>query len=199
MMGEEVRLEKGEWINYLPTSTNDLNWTVAAGRIVRSGESSADIESGDEGHRLYSRARIGSSFEVQGEFDVLSTATGDFQAGLVMGIPDGYYSTWYSFRMKSNAVENAVATFSKHFEKKQRMAPAGINATSNTFHFTAWEGHITASVNGSPIFPGTTNRAAILHTNAVLGLGAYSDANTTVIRYRNVRARRLLAAPPAAD
>jgi hypothetical protein len=195
IMGEEVRLEKGEWINYLPTSTNDPNWTIVTGRIARVGEGAVEIESGDEGHRLYSRTRIGAAFEVEGEFDLVSSTSSDFQAGLVMGIPDGYNSTWYSFRMKSNAVEHAVATFSKHFDNKQQSTPANVKTLSNTFHFTTWQNHITATLNGAPLFPETTNRSTLLLTNSVLGLGSYGDANTTVIRYRNVRARRLLASP----
>jgi hypothetical protein len=152
-----------------------------------------EVQSDQNGHLIYSRVRMGTDFEVRGQFEVVSSTTKSFQAGLVMGIPQFETYNWYAFRMKRNTDEGDVASFSQHWTKRQVLAPTPLNSQVNTFDVSFQNGRISATVDGRQIFDNVAPpKDADVSTNEFyLGLGAFNDSNSTVIRYRQVQARRL--------
>jgi hypothetical protein len=189
----EQQLQTGQWVNFLPTGTNDPDWVVSRGEIRRLADGALEVKSGPAGHFLYSRARVGPNFEVKGEFEVVHSSTKSFQAGLVMGTPDLGSYEWDAFRIKRNSFEGDVACFARGWTPRQIVRHIVLNSVLNSFDFRFQNGRVSASVNGSPVFQDDKPPAAI-DTPAddfLLGLGAFNDSNDTVIRYRNVQVRKL--------
>jgi hypothetical protein len=190
---QEEQLAKGEWIDLLPADDKDPNWELLGSTVRRVPEGALEVESGSQGHTLYCRTRVGPEFEVTGTFEVVRSSTQDFQAGVVMGLPDSSKSDWYAFRMKRNAVEGQVAVFSRGWSASRIARKATLNEGQNTFQFRLQEGKADAWVNGIQVLhKATLGKTLRLSSDCLLGLGAYNDTNETVIRYRNLKARRLV-------
>jgi hypothetical protein len=190
---QEKRLQQGEWIDFLPASEKDPLWVFQLGTYHCPTNGCLEVESGNEGSFCYSRTRVGSEFEIKGEFEVVRTSNQGFQAGLVMVSSDYYAEDWQSFRMKRNAEEGDVVSFAQGWTKKQAVHEAQLKGDRNTFEFRLQKGRATAIVNGNKLLA-----KAVIPRNALkgnpsllLGLGAFQDSNETVIRYRNVQVRRL--------
>jgi len=189
----EQQLANGEWVNLLPQKEDDANWVIAFGKLKCLPDGAVEIESAARGHMMFSRTRMPSDFEVQGEFDVVASSNGSFQAGLVMGEPDFDDSTWYSFRMKRNQEEKEIVSFANGWSANQVYEPVKLDDKHNSFILQFQHGTATASVNGRELLHGAAPRSRpyIPNDQFFLGVGAYIDSNKTVIRYRNVKVRRL--------
>jgi hypothetical protein len=191
---EEQRLAKGEWIDLLPANQSDPNWNLENDKLRWLPDGAVEVESGHRGHGFYSRTRMGAEFEVTGQFELVRTTSEDYQAGLLIGLPDGGSSTWFGFRMKQNAAEGQVASFSRGWTTRQVLCPATLNRDgTNTFRFRLRQGKADAWVNGVEVLRQAAPESKLgLSSDSLLGLGAYNDMNETVIRYRAVKARRIL-------
>jgi hypothetical protein len=192
-LGVAQQLINGEWVDWLPEGTNDVNWVSKFGDARTLADGALEVESGTAGHMLYSRIPVGSSFEVRGQFENVRSSNKNFQAGLVMGLPDSNGYDWYGFRVKRHDEEGDVACFAEGWGTRQLVMPARLNDITNTFDFTFRLGRVSATVNGAPVFldvapPGEIN---VPDNNYLLGLGAFSDSADSVVRYRNVQIRRL--------
>ena len=190
---QEELLAKGEWIDLLPADAQDPNWEFAGDKVRRLPDGALEVESGPQGHGFYCRTRVGPEFEVTGEFELVRSSTGDFQAGLMMGLPDSMKSDWYAFRMKRNATEGQVASFSRGWSTRQVARTATLNERRNSFRFRLQEGKADAWVNETQVLrQAAPEKTLSISGHCLLGLGAYSDTNETVIRYRNLKVRRLV-------
>lgn len=188
----EQRLKKGEWIDFMPADENDPDWTTVWGKFTKLADGAIEVTSGKEGHLFYSRTRVGADFEIKGEFEVVRSSTKAFQAGVVMGLPDSFNSEWYGFRMKRNATEREVASFAWTWSGTQVSRRVDLNDDRNTFEFRFHDGKGDASVNGKQVLHNARPwKNMRIGDDCLAGLGAFSDANETVIRYRNIKLRRL--------
>jgi hypothetical protein len=194
----EQQLEKGGWVDFLPQSEEDPNWVYSWDESHQVTNGALEIKSGPSGHLCYSRIRVGTDFEVQGEFEVVNSSSKSFQAGLVMGMPDCDSSlnsyNWYGFRMKDTADEGEVACFSQGWSTRQVVKPVVVNNGRNTFYFRMMHGNqCSATVNDVQVFNniGVPNAIRVADGQFLLGLGAFNNNNETVIRYRNVQVRML--------
>ena len=189
----EKQLRTGRWVPFLPTDTNLTGWNVAFGNCHLLPDGSLEVHSGPGGHLLYSRARVGADFEMRGQFEVVSSTSQSFQGGLVMGFPEYESWNWYAFRIKRNADEGDVTSFSHHWTTRQLLNKLPLDRHTNTFTFRFQDGQVTAGVNGQPVLMNAQPPRSRYRQPAesFLGLGAFNDGNTTVIRYRNVEARQL--------
>jgi hypothetical protein len=190
----EQRLQKGEWVDFLPSQNNDPGWVCSRGKIQRLPDGAVEVQSGPEGHFLFSRARVGSNFEIRGEFEVVRSSTKYFQAGLVMGTPDVDAYEFHAFRIKRHPSEGDIACFAQGWGLPQIQQRAKLNDTRNSFDFRLYHGRITASVNEDEVFKNAEPKTAIdtPDNDIRAGLGAFNDSNDTVIRYRNVQIRKLV-------
>jgi hypothetical protein len=190
-LGVEQRLQGGGWVDFLPTDTNFTGWHVAFGKCELLPDGALEVRSDQNGHMLYSRVRMGTEFEVRGQFEVVSSTTSAFQAGLVMGIPQYENYNWFAFRMKRNDDEGDVASFSQHWIKRQILAPVNLDSRTNSFYFRFHDGRVSATVDGREIFKNVEPPAdSYVTTNEfLLGLGAFNNSDSTVIRYRNIQVR----------
>lgn len=189
----EKKLESGEWVDFLPNQAGDLNWIATRGDITVQPDGAVDVASGPEGSMILCRARIGGEFEIKGEFEVVSSSTGDFQAGLVMGLPDPNKWSWLALRIKRNSNEGDVVQYTHGWSPKGVSQRLALDGHKNSFDFKLHAQKATATVNGQAViinaaYPGWTG---IADDQFQLGLGAYNDMNNTVIRYTNVKVRRL--------
>jgi hypothetical protein len=189
---QEALLAKGEWMDLMPTDEKDPNWVISVDKMRRLPDGALEIESGPKGHLLYSRTRVGTEFEVKGEFEMVRSSTSNFQAGVVMGLPDNLKSDWYSFRMKSNPSEGQLVSFSRTWGVTQLGYHVKFNEGTNSFRFCWQKGKVDIWLNGVQYMRQTAPLSPVLiKDNCMLGLGAFNDSNDTVIRYRNVKVRRL--------
>jgi hypothetical protein len=129
------------------------------------------------------------------DIEIVSTSNGQFQAGLVFGYPSWSAHDWTSFRVKRTWHEGEVAYFSPHFEKPRHLVKLPISERSHV-EIRSWKGRLSAWVNGTivetdyvPAWDSATG------PDALVGLGAYLDDNSFVVRHRNVVVRRLIAPP----
>lgn len=193
----ELRLQGGDWVDFLPKSTNDLNWIFARGDCTVLPDGALEVKSGPTGSMIYSRVRIGEDFEIRGTCEVVSSTTGAFQAGIEMGFPELNHTEWYEFRMKRNPREGQIVSYSKGWGASKATHRVKLNDTINSFDFALQNQKASAVVNKKPAlanarFPGT---ASVPDNQFLVGLGAYNHMNTTVIRYSNIQIHRLPAAP----
>ena len=192
-LGIAQQLINGAWVDWLPDGTNDLNWVFKFGDARTLADGALEVESGAAGHMFYSRIPVGTNFEVRGQIENVRSANKNFQAGLVMGLPDFNGYDWYGFRVKRHAEEGDVACIAEGWSTRQLVMPARLNDITNTFDFTFRLGRISATVNGAPVFLDVAppRKINVPGNNYLLGLGAFSDSANSVVRYRNVQIRRL--------
>jgi GYF domain 2 len=192
-LAAERRLQKGGWIDFLPSSDNDPNWVFSFGKAHRLPDGALEVESGPKGHMLYSRTRVGANFEVRGQFEVVRSSNKNFQAGIVMGVPDFDGYNWYGFRIKRHDVEGDVVCLGLGWSRRQITGHTVLNNVTNSFDFILQNGKVTASVNGVEIFHQAAPpvEIGVPDNSYLLGLGAFNDSADTVIRYRNVQVRKL--------
>jgi hypothetical protein len=190
----EQRLQKGEWVDFMPSQNDDPGWVCSRGKIQRLPDGALEVQSGPEGHFLFSRARVGSNFEIRGEFEVVRSSTKYFQAGLVMGTPDVDAYEFHAFRIQRHQLEGDIACFAQGWGRRQIQQRVKLNDVHNSFDFRLYRGHITASVNGDEVFKDAVPKETIDMPDKDIraGLGAFNDTNDTVIRYRNVQIRKLV-------
>jgi len=120
------------------------------------------------------------------------SSTEDFQAGILIGLADNIRSAFYSFRIKRNATEGRVASMAYGFTTTQVSHQAPVADRRNEFRFRMQNGEADAWVNGTQVlFKASPVKDLQLRPETLLGLGAYNDMNTTVLRYRNIKVRQL--------
>ena len=189
----ERRLKLGDWVDLLPASKTDPNWVVSFGQLQRATNGILEVQSGGGGHMMFSRARVGDNFEVRGEFEVLRSSNGEFQAGLVMGVPDFSGNGWYALRMKRNGVEGEITVFSQGWGDSEIYQRATVSDKSNAFRFWCQDGMVSSELNGVEVLHEAKLPRAIrvAPDDYLLGVGAFNDMNETVIRYKNLQVRRL--------
>jgi hypothetical protein len=191
---QETRLAKGEWIEFLPAGEADPNWVIINERLRRLSDGALEVEAGSEGHGFYCRTRVGPDFEITGEVEFVRSSTGDFQAGVFFGLPDSFNSEWYAFRLKRNNNEGQIVSFSRQWSRQQASARVELNDKRNTFRFRLQAGKADAWLNENQVlFQASPAKTLRLYPDCMLGLGAYNDVNQTVLRYRNVKVRRVQA------
>jgi len=192
----EIEFRQGRWVPWLPADASDARWVVISGKLQAGPDGSLDVESGIEGHMLFSRARLGTNFEARGEFEVVRSSNNDFQAGLVIGLPD---EEWYGFRVKRNSNEGNVAAFAQGWTSQQIYQRAPVHDRTNSFYLSMNGALVTASVNGREVFREAKPPVALRFPpdGIFVGIGAYNDMNETVIRYRKLEIRQLGAAKQA--
>jgi hypothetical protein len=189
---EEALLAKGEWIDLVPKDEKDLNWVTPRGKVRQIGNGAVELEADAEGHLLFSRVRVGAEFEVSGEFEVVRSSTRDFQAGLVMGLPEPTSSGWYGFRMKRNSVDGEMVSFAQGWGRQDVHQAVTLNSDRNSFRFKFHNCKAAAWLNGVLVLQqAAPSKKMRINQESLLGLGAFNDMNDTVIRYRNLKVRRL--------
>jgi hypothetical protein len=185
-------LQNGQWVDFLPQK-NDPNWVFSFGNARRLQDGALEVESGAKGHMLFSRMSVGANFEIKGQFEVVHSSNKNFQGGVVMGVPnfDGY--NWYGFRIKRHDEEGDVVSIGRGWSRTQIVRHVVLNDVTNSFDFTFQNGKATALVNGHEVFHQANPPADIVvpDNSFMLGLGAFNDSTNTVIRYRDVRIRKL--------
>ncbi|MGA9780166.1 MAG: hypothetical protein ACLPRE_01765 [Limisphaerales bacterium] len=189
----EQQLQKGGWVDFMPSGNDDPGWVCSRGKMQRLPDGTLEVRSGSNGHFIFSRARVGSNFEIRGEFEVVHSTTKYFQAGLVMGTPDVDAYEFLGFRIKRHPQQGDVACFAQGWSRREIVQRAKVNDGVNSFDFRLYQGRITASVNGVEVFKDAIpNDALNLPEQDIrAGLGAYNDTNDTIIRYRHIQIRKL--------
>jgi hypothetical protein len=193
-LGMEQHLRAGDWVPFLPPDAALTGWQTNFGDFKRLPDGALQVSSDENGHMIYCRTPIGTEFEAKGQFEVVSSTTKAFQAGLVMGLPEYDSYHWDSFRIKRNDDEGDVAAFSEHWIKRQILAHLeNLNSRSNSFDLRLQGGLVSATVNGDIVFTNAQppENYYLVTNEFLIGLGAFNDSDSTVIRYRNLQIRRL--------
>jgi hypothetical protein len=188
----EQFLAKGEWIDLLPANDHDPDWAIWEDKIQRLPDGAVEVAAGPQGHGFYSRTRIGENFEVKGEIELVKSSTKAFQAGIMMGLPDNMNSHWFAFRLYRNSVDGSGVVYSSRWGTPRLGENVAVN-DHNVFQFKYADGKADAWVNGNQVLDKAVVSKTIspLTSDCLVGLGAANDGNETVIRYRDVKIRRL--------
>jgi hypothetical protein len=190
----ENRLHQGEWVDLMPANVQDPIWMISLGKVRRLADGALEVEFGPKGHMLFSKARVSANFEVRGQFEMISSSDGNFEAGLVMGRPDIKGWDWYAFGFRRAFREGTVMYFGDTWSSTQQIAKhATLNDAANSFDFVFRNGKVTASANAVQVFQNASSPMQIpAHiTTYLVGFGALSGGTKTVVRYRNVQLREL--------
>lgn len=189
----EQKLAAGEWVDFLPAKQGDLNWIALRGahRVLPDG--SLEVTTTATGHMLFSRVPTGRDVEVRGEFEVISSTSKSFQAGLVLGMPSLNDQNWHAFRLKRNSREGDMVSFARQWSRRQVNRPLTLDDKSNSFLVRFQNGNVAVTVNGTPTLAEVKPPQAIVtyEGDFYVGVGAFNDMNETVIRYRNLQVRQL--------
>jgi hypothetical protein len=198
-VAQEGSLRSLDFARFMPQEDSMLGWVKECGTFKVLPDGDLEVNANKFGHALFSRANVGWSFEVKGEFHVVKTSSGAFQAGLVFGLPQLDSNDWFAFRIKRNPTEGDVAALSDGWTANEIVQPVKLNAGTNTFtfHMTRWK--VTATVNGQEVLHEVKlpTKSVAMPSQLYVGFGAYNDMNDTVIRYHDVQLKRLPR--PAAD
>jgi hypothetical protein len=195
LLAAEQNLQKGEWVRLQPSADDDPDWVVSFGKARVLPDGALEVESGPQGHLLYSRVRAGMNFEVRGQYELVHSANENFQGGVVMGLPnfDTYdNNNWYGFRLKRHKGEGDIVSLGQGWSRRQIAQHVALNDVTNSFDFIFQNHKVTATVNGVEVFHDASPPAAISvsDNSFLLGLGAFSDSSDTIIRYRGVEVRK---------
>jgi hypothetical protein len=188
----EKQFQDGEWVPLLPTGEDDPTWRVIAGKL--HPEKQAFVMEPDQGwHTLLSRLHAGSNFEMQGVMEILQSANGSFQCGMVMGFPMYGSSDWYGVRLRTNARRQGQVSFSKAWSSQEYVQGAVVDSSTNSIHLKLVEGKMDVEINGEPVLQNQAPnpQMKIRPNNFVVGVGADNDGNGTVVRYRDLRIRKV--------
>jgi hypothetical protein len=189
----EERLHEGKWVDLLPANDHDRDWVFSFGQAHRLSDGALEVEYGPQGHMLFSRVPVRGNFEVRGRFEIVRSSNKNFQAGLVMGVPDFREYNWYGFRLKRHDEEGDVVCLGRGWSRQQIVQHVVLNDVTNSFDFILQNGRATASVNGVEIIHQATPPAGVQvpDNGCLVGLGAFSDSDDTVLRYRDVQLRQV--------
>lgn len=193
-LGIERKLAAGEWADLLPT--DDLSgWCVQRGDCGRLSDGGLEVKPERTGHMLYSRAQVGTDFEVRGQFEILGGAGAPYGAGLVMGLPEPDEWTWDALRFFGTGNQGSSVAFSTGWgltPLSRRFTPDGQMVD---FDFRFQGGKVSATVGQEQVFADATPKKNWdLGTNEFhMGLGAPNNGSDATIRYHSLRIRRLTA------
>jgi hypothetical protein len=117
-----------------------------------------------------------------------------------MGLPDINAYNWIGFRLKRHDVEGDVVCIGMGWTLREMVQRVPLNDTTNSFDFVYKDGKMSATVNGDEIFHEAAPPADINvpDSSYLVGLGAFSDSEDAVIRYRDVEVRKSDVALPVA-
>ena len=141
-------------------------------------------------------ARVGPSFELESDVEIVSTSNGQFQAGILFGHRPTFNSaSWASFRLKKTAHEGEVMYFSRNFNKPNQIFSRKVTLKSHVV-IQSWDGRLWAYVDGDKVVAGYRPEWDMPSDAFVqVGFGAYTDDNMYEVRYKGARLRRLTAEP----
>ena len=191
----EADLAAGRVATLFPTKTL-AGWTPAQGTWRVDSDGSLVATSDTRGHLIAADAHAGSNLEIAADVEIVSTSNGQFQAGIVLGRDISMETRdWLSFRVKNTAHEGKVVYFSRHFYKPAHIVPYAVGLKSRVV-VQSWGGHLWAYVDGKPMVTDYVPEWQMTPgSDTQFGFGAYVNDNTSVVRYSNIRVRRLTAAP----
>jgi hypothetical protein len=171
-------------------------WSVENGQWVVEPDGSLLGTSGSRGLMIVADARVGPSFELESDVEIVSTSNGQFQAGILFGHrPTFNSSSWESFRLKKTAHEGEVVYFSRNFNKPNQSVQRKVAPKSHVV-IQSWDGRLWAYVDGERVIADYRPEWGLpSDADVQVGFGAYSDDNVYQVRYRGARVRRLTAEP----
>ena len=187
----DAELSSGQWVP-LKIGKNFDGWSSYNGEWKINADGSIDGASGINGSMLKSLEQIGPNFAIKGEVEMLSSTTGDYQAGILFGNLHPSVANWYSFRIMHSGRDGDVAVLSRAFANELRRIPVKLQK-NNSFELSFAGGEITATVNNARLISSLALQKDASQISACMtaGLGSYSFQNEFAVRYRNVQIRRL--------
>jgi hypothetical protein len=192
----EQRLAAGEWVRLQPDRTNAPGWVVLGGTIRVPDTNTLEVTSAERGgHLLYCLARLGKSFELRGEIEVIQAADGQgaAEAGFVFGQPTWDDGPWYTVRATRNQSGQSRVRYSRSWLSRDVSAPVMLRPgpAVNTLHVTVSEHRATVTLNGQSLLSEARleDWDHIRISDFMAGLGADSPPGS-VVRYRSFEARK---------
>ena len=190
---QELALAKGDWVDLLPADDKDPNWVLFGDKVRRLEDGALEVSAGKRGHGFYCRTRVGPEFELAGQVEFVSSTTKNSQAGVLMGLPDSPNSAWYAFRVRRSDGGTNTAVLSSRWTGQRVTKGADLTEGRNLFSIRVRDGAADAWVNGTQVLNrGFRSPGIRLPDDSFVGLGAPSEHNDTVVRYRSIRVRRLV-------
>jgi hypothetical protein len=192
----EQQLKGGDWVAFLPAEQDDPNWVFSRGNPKRLPDGAIEMKSSGEDHFLFSRVRVGSAFEVKGEFELVASTNRAVQTGLAIGLPELHNSNWLAIRVRQTGAGRETVRLARGWSNQGPTKPVKLNDGPNTFLVRLQGGKVSCSVNDQELWSNVTppRGVAVAENEFRLGLAATADKSENAVRSRNLQVRRL--APP---
>jgi hypothetical protein len=194
----EEDLGRGQWVKFLPQTTDFAGWMLVYGEWRLEPDGALWGTFGASGSNLLCASRVGANFEIRGEIETATQTARLWHGGILFGYPEAGSSAWLAFRI------GAIAGGPRAWLSRGLSIPAhhvGIPlCPRNRFHLQFWNGRVNATVNDTVVVrdylhPGD---GYLFDEGTLVGLGGYLDEEPFAVRYRNVELRRL-SRPPAPE
>jgi hypothetical protein len=191
----EADLAMGAPATLFPTRTL-AGWTPVNGTWKVESDGGLVATSDARGHLISGDARVGWNVEIAADIEIASTSNGQFQAGIALGRKISIDERdWLSFRVKNTAHEGKVVYFSQNLYVPPHIIPYPVGLKSHVV-VQSFDGHLWAYVDGKAVVTDYIPEWKMTRTGDVhVGFGAYVNDNTSVVRYRSIRVRRLTKPP----
>lgn len=188
----ERRLDRGEWVAFLPADAQLAGWECRLGSFERAPDGALLATPGGRGHLITSAARVGPDFELRGTYEFVAAQS---EAGIAFGHPGWAARDWVGYYIQRR-VENQVV-YLTHGVWQPSASPTLIpNSDRTRFVVRSWQGRLSAAFNGRVVAQSVpAPDGFVTDRDAQIGLGAYSHGPESV-RYRDVELRRLTSEPP---
>jgi hypothetical protein len=187
----EGELAKRGWVPFLPADPDLAGWQVQLGEWTVEPGGALRGRSPSRGMMIRSAARVGPDFEIRGEYELVETSDGAFQAGVIFGHPNPCCDDWLSMQIKRNPMEGEVAGVARRFYAAHTTVAVPV-PDRGRFDLRCWRGHVSARVNGTVVeedYEPPDGLASL--GDGRVGLGSYDFENEYAVRYRKVELRRL--------
>ena len=187
----EEELGKGEWVKFLPRTSDLAGWIRVYGEWRLEPDGALWGTFGAEGSNLLCASQVGPAFEIRGDVELATPATSLWHGGVLFGYPGLGADDWLAFLLGA-AKGGPYAWLSREFVSPILFLRIPLRAR-NRFHMQFRRGQVTGIVNDTVVVRDMrpTGDNYLFDDGTLVGLGSYVDAEPFAVRYRNVELRRL--------
>ncbi len=191
----EERLAAGGWADLQPRRALLEGWQAREGQATLEDDGALRVSSGWRGTLVDAGVRLGPDFELAARIELVASTNGAWQAGLVFGDASAAADEWAVVRLhRHSGGQERVELLRNHDPHTPlRSVPVRLRPV-NDLGLLCRARRVTITLNGTVVLREADLEPDLpLSPSTTFWLGADIDDNSTVVRYRDVRARRLEA------
>jgi hypothetical protein len=193
----ERALESGEWLQLKITPTLE-DWDVFSGQWEGTADGALTHAGTGKPAMILHSARVGSSFELRGEYEVESPPDRDEGLGVMLGYTGSTTRDWLLCTQFRSGADHAGALLRQFYPTAAPTVNLGKLPPKRTFFISSKDGHVTYMINDKAVVTDHVPRKsaedpaplAILPEGRI-GFTNYKFPENTITRVLKVEVRRL--------